>query len=255
MISGVLLDLGGVVYDGDMPIPGALDAVARLRAAGLGLRFVSNTTRSSKRTILARLDKMGLRLPAEELFTPARAAADWLRENGCAAHLLVHPDLEAEFAEVGNGPRRAVVIGDAGSGFTYEALNAAYRELADGAEFLALAPNRVFKDADGGLSLDAGPFVKALEFATGRSALVFGKPSEAFYLSALDSMGRPSPEAVMVGDDAETDVAGALSAGLGAAILVRTGKYRQGDETFFHPAPTATLDDLAAAARWITASH
>jgi ribonucleotide monophosphatase NagD (HAD superfamily) len=57
----------------------------------------------------------------------------------------------------------------------------------------------------------------------------------------------------MVGDDAEADVAGALAAGLGAALLVRTGKYRPGDETKVEPSPTATVADLAAAADWIIA--
>ncbi|WP_394886978.1 HAD hydrolase-like protein [Mesorhizobium sp. AaZ16] len=57
----------------------------------------------------------------------------------------------------------------------------------------------------------------------------------------------------MVGDDAEGDVAGALDAGLSSALLVRTGKYRPGDETRFDPRPTAVFNDLAGAADWIVA--
>lgn len=251
MIRGVLLDLAGVVYDGEQPIAGAIGAVERLRDAGLPLRFVSNTTRSTKQAILARLHGMGLAAGTDELFTPSAAARAWLAHHRCTPHLLVHRGLEPEFRGLPRAGRPAVVIGDAGDGFTYRALNDAFRTLTEGAEFLALAGNRSFRDADGGLSLDAGPFVAALEFATGRRATVLGKPSADFFLAALAGMGCPAGEAVMVGDDAEGDVAGALRAGLSVALLVRSGKYRPGDEARFEPPPTATVDDLAAAADWI----
>ncbi|RUW35399.1 MULTISPECIES: TIGR01458 family HAD-type hydrolase [unclassified Mesorhizobium] len=251
MIRAVLLDLAGVVYDGDTPIPGAVPAVERLRKAGLPLRFVSNTTRSPRGAIIAQLAAMGIKVADEELLTPARAAVEWLRRHGRQPHLLVHPNLEAEFSGLEDGSGRAVVVGDAGEGFDYATLNQAFRELAAGADFLALATNRTFKDADGQLSLDAGAFVAALEFACGRSPVVLGKPSPDFFLSALAGLNCRAADAVMVGDDAESDVAGALSAGLGAALLVRTGKYRPGDETRFDPAPTALVDDLAAATDWI----
>lgn len=253
MISGVLLDLAGVVYDGDAAIPGAVEAVALLRSAGLPLRFVSNTTRSAKRTVLDRLHRLGLAVAGDELFTPAQAARAWLVEHGCSPHLLIHPDLEPDFHGLPYGDRRAVIIGDAGEALDYVSLNAAFRELNDGANFLALAINRAFKDTDGKLSLDVGPFVAALEFACQRKATVLGKPSPDFFLAALASMNCPAGEAVMVGDDAEGDVAGALGAGLAAALQVRTGKYRAGDEVRFEPRPTAVVDDLEKAANWILA--
>ncbi|WP_348627014.1 MULTISPECIES: TIGR01458 family HAD-type hydrolase [unclassified Mesorhizobium] len=250
----MLLDLLGVVYDGDAPIPGAVAAIERLRKAGLPLRFVSNTTRSARNAIIAQLAGMGIAVEDAELLTPARAAVDWLRMHDRRPHLLVHPDLEAEFSEVGDGSGRAVVVGDAGEVFDHASLNRAFRELIAGADFVALATNRTFKDTDGQLSLDAGAFVAALEFASGRSPVVLGKPSPDFFLSALAGLNCPPADAVMVGDDAESDVAGARRAGLGAALLVRTGKYRVNDETRFEPAPTAVVDDLAAAADWILKS-
>jgi HAD superfamily hydrolase (TIGR01458 family) len=251
MISGVLLDLAGVVYDGDTAIPGAVEAVALLRGADLPLRFVSNTTRLSKPAVLDRLRRVGLAVAENELFTPAQAARAWLLEHGCSPHLLVHPDLDPDFQRLPRGGGRAVVIGDAGEALDYASLNAAFRELNDGADLLALADNRAFKDADGKLSLDAGPFVAALEFACQRKAIVLGKPSPDFFLAALAGMNCPPGEAIMVGDDAEADVAGALSAGLAAALQVRTGKYRAGDEIRFEPRATAVVDDLASAADWI----
>ncbi len=255
MISGVLLDLAGVLYDGDEPVPGAADAVARLRACGLPIRFVSNTTRSSKRSVVTRLGTLGLAVTDDELFTPAQAARAWLHEHDRSPHLLIHPDLVPEFDGLVKSARKAIVVGDAGDAFDYRSLNQAFRALVDGADFLALAPNRAFKDADGKLSLDAGPFVAALEFASQRQAIVLGKPTQAFFDAALGSMNCPRAEAVMVGDDAETDIAGALRAGLAHALLVRTGKYRNGDESRFKPAPTAIVEDISGAADWIIAAR
>ncbi len=255
MISGVLLDLAGVLYDGETPVPGAADAVVRLRGAGLPIRFVSNTTRMAKQAILDQLGRLGFSARSEELFTPAQAARQWLRQHNRAPHLLVHPDLMPEFQGLSGGAGTVVIVGDAGEAFDYRTLNSAFRALIEGAEFLALAPNRTFKDADGKLSLDAGPFVAALEFASQRRAIVLGKPSPAFFLAALASMDCPRTEAVMVGDDAETDVAGALRAGLGHGLLVRTGKYRAGDEERFTPPPTAIVNDISAAVDWIIAAR
>jgi HAD superfamily hydrolase (TIGR01458 family) len=253
MIRGVLLDLAGVIYEGENALPGALDAIDRLRHAGLSLRFVTNTTRMTKNMVLQRLSRLGLDLAENELFTPAQAVREWLARNDCSPSLLVHPDLAAEFEGISVGAHRAVVVGDAGEAFDYVGLNRAFRELIDGAQLIALAKNRSFKDTDGLLSLDAGAFVAALEFASQRTALVFGKPAPGFFEAALTSMDCPPKHAVMVGDDAEADVAGALRAGLGGAVLVRTGKYRPGDEERFDPPPTMTVESLSAAAHWIVA--
>lgn len=148
MISGVLLDLAGVVYEGDHAVPSAIDAVARLHEAGHPLRFVTNTTRMTKGVVLQRLARLGLVIPESELFTPAQAARDWLAKNDCVPSLLVHPNLVKEFEQVSGRAHRAVVIGDAGDAFDYASLNRAFRELIDGAQLIALAKNRSFKDED-----------------------------------------------------------------------------------------------------------
>jgi ribonucleotide monophosphatase NagD (HAD superfamily) len=106
----------------------------------------------------------------------------YLLAHGLEPHLLVHPRLEPEFDGLPTGGPMAVVVGDAGDAFTYGALNDAFRRLVDGAEFLALARNRMFTEPDGP-SLDAGPFVVALEYACTRSARLLGKPAPAFFLS------------------------------------------------------------------------
>lgn len=252
MIRGVLLDLAGVLYDGDTAINGSAEAVARLSKAGLPLRFVTNSTRAPRRRLLDRLDRMGFDVDPEQLFTPARAACARLRETGRSAHLLIHPDLAEDFADVPEGGAdRSVIVADAADHFTYEAMNDAFRALTDGADLLALAYNRSFRGSDGALSIDVGAFVAALEFAAGTEAEVLGKPAPAFFAAALDSMDVAPENAVMVGDDAESDVSGALDAGLGQAVLVQTGKYRHGDETRVDPAPSHVARDITAAVDWI----
>jgi HAD superfamily hydrolase (TIGR01458 family) len=142
------------------------------------------------------------------------------------------------------------VLGDVGEALDYAALNSAFRVLAGGGDFIALAQNRVFRDSDGELSLDAGAFIAALEYASGVKALVLGKSAAAFFHAALASIGCRPAEAVMVGDDAEFDVAAAISAGL-SGLLVRTGKYMSGAEAANFPRPTAVVDDIGAAVNWI----
>jgi HAD superfamily hydrolase (TIGR01458 family) len=253
-IEGVLLDLSGVVYDGEQVISGSLSAISKLRAANFEIRFVTNTTRTPKKAICTKLAMMGLTLEERELFTPVEAARAWLIDNNCVpSELLVHSALSSAFTDLPDGDARAVVVGDAGDEFNYAGMNRAFRALLEGSELLALAKNRMFKDKDGRLSLDAGPFVQALEFASGKSALLLGKPSQDFFASALASIPCPLQRAVMVGDDADADVAGARTAGLGCALLVRTGKYRAGDERRFTPSPTAMVADLSEAADWILA--
>lgn len=250
MIRGVLLDLGGVVYVGDSPLPGALEALDRLRGAGLPVRFLTNTTRRSTRRLVADLARIGINLEPGEVLTPAQLAREHLIRNRLTPHLLVHANLEEEFADLPPGGREAVVVGDAADRFTYANLNAAYRKLEAGADFIALAGNRNFRDADGDLSIDAGAFVTALEYASGRKALMLGKPATGFFRLAVDALGCRPAESVMVGDDAEADVGGALAAGL-LGILVRTGKYRAGEEAAMDPAPTHVAADLPAAVDWI----
>ncbi len=250
MAIGLLLDISGVLYNGSQVISGAKEAVLRCRANEIPIRFLTNTTRRPKRLIVEMLSHFGFAVETNEVMTPSQAACEWLKENGYSPHLLVHPDLTEDFDRVVSGKPVAVVVGDAGPFFDFESLNAAFRNLDQGAPFLALAANRVFRDADGALSLDAGAFVHGLEYAAQVEALVLGKPSETFFQAASDSMGLPLAEVIMIGDDAENDVAGALRAGVGKAILVRTGKYRLGEEKRYDPAPSFVADDISEAVDW-----
>ncbi|WP_395666444.1 TIGR01458 family HAD-type hydrolase [Methylocella sp.] len=247
-VRGALLDIDGVIATRGIALPGSVDAVRGLAARGVPVRFVTNTTRRPRRRILEDLRRLGVDAGDGDVFTPAAVAAALIAGRGLKPLLVIHPDLEEDFRDLACGDAPAVVIGDAGAHFTYERLNRAYRALVHGAEFYALAKNRNFQDADGELSLDAGPFVVALEHAARREAIPLGKPSPAIFHAAARSMGLEPGDVVMIGDDAESDVAGAMAAGL-RGVLVRTGKYRPGEETRLSAAPDAVEDDLPAALR------
>lgn len=242
--NGVLLDIAGVLLDGNEVIPGALEAIAELRNRNVPFRLVTNTSRRSKRAVVTQLQQCGFDLEMGDVFTGAAAAVAHLHTHRLTPYLLVHPALEAEFADVIGEHPNAVVIGDAAERFTYERLNAAFRLLLTGAPLLAIAANRYFKDTDG-LSLDAGPFVVALEYGAQVQAELFGKPAAGFYDVVLADLSRERAETLMIGDDVEADVNGALALGL-QAVLVKTGKYRAGDEQRISEGGRSAADVLEA---------
>lgn len=247
MIHGVLLDLSGVLYNGDEPVAGAINAVKKLAAAGLPVRYITNTTRSTRRMILERLTRLGFEIAAEDIFTAPIASRQYIEANKLKPYLLIHPNLEPEFSDL-TGEPDAVLVGDAGERFNYDNMNRAFRYLLNGASLLAMGVNRYFSEGDK-FSLDAGPFVHALEYAGGTSAVILGKPSCEFYSTAVESLGCLPENTLMVGDDVESDVIGAVNAGLNG-ILVRTGKYRQGDEDKI-AANALCLADINAAVDYI----
>jgi HAD superfamily hydrolase (TIGR01458 family) len=244
--DAVLLDLDGVLYVEDEPVRGAREAVAALRERGIALRFVTNTTSRPRRRILERLDRLGFAVQSEELATPAALAVRRCVDRGHRrVALLMNDAVKEDLAglEEVEHDADAVIVGDLGTAWAYQPLNRAFRLLMDGAELIALQKNRYWLTPDG-LSLDVGPFVAALEYATGLAATVVGKPAPAFFETVLATLGVPAERAAIVGDDVESDVGGALAAGL-AGILVRTGKYREGAVRASGVEPTATVDSIA----------
>ena len=239
-VSGLLVDLDGTLYVGDEPVEGAREAVGKLRAGGLELRYVTNTTRKPRRAVAKHLLSLGFEVEEAEIFTPARAAAALIKDRSCFP--LVDESLLEDLGGITLTDDRPdhVLIGDLGEGFTYDRLNAAFRCLMDGAELIALQKNRYWRREDG-LALDVGPFVAALEHASGKISTVVGKPEKGFFRLAVEDLGLGPHEVAMVGDDAEVDVAGAQAAGL-KGIQVRTGKYRPERQG----SPDFSLDSIAA---------
>ena len=250
MLEGVralLIDLDGVLYVEDEPIAGAREALQRLRALGLALRFVTNTTAHSRARTLEKLARLRFTVESSELITPAALAVQHCRERGTQrVALIMNDEVKQDFSELKETTDEAdaVIIGDLGSAFGYDVLNYAFRQVVSGAELIALQKNRYWMRADG-LSLDVGPFVAAIEFATGCEAYVVGKPAKGFFDQVLASAGVEASATAMVGDDIESDIGGALRAGL-VAILVRTGKYREDRVRESSIEPTYVVDSFAS---------
>ncbi|XP_072178014.1 phospholysine phosphohistidine inorganic pyrophosphate phosphatase-like [Diadema setosum] len=251
-IEGVLLDITGVLYnsgdDGGVPIPGSIDAVKRLKASGVKVRFCTNETQCTCQQLVDKLQKLGFELSAEEVFAPAPAACQLMKTRGLTPHLLVHPDVLPEFGAINLGAQATcVVVGDASDAFNYETMNAAFRQLLEMKPpiLIAMGAGRYYKHG-GHLMLDVGPFTKALEFAVGCEAIVVGKPDRNFFLGAVQDMGIKPENAVMVGDDIVNDVGGAQKCGL-RGLQVRTGKFRPSDEKHPEVTPDGFVDNLAQA--------
>jgi HAD superfamily hydrolase (TIGR01458 family) len=229
-ISGLLVDIDGVLVVSWEPIDGAVEALRQLRHDEVPVVFATNTTSRTRVEIARALSGAGMPVDAVEIVTAPVATATYLQREHPGARCLVlnDGDIAADFEGidvVSEGPADVVVLGGAGPAFTYERLNDAFRLLADGAPLVAMHRNLAWMTSDG-LSLDTGGFVAGLEEAAGVSAEVVGKPDRAFFDAGVSLLGVPRDEVAMVGDDLVNDVLGAQAAGL-AGILVRTGKFDQ----------------------------
>jgi HAD superfamily hydrolase (TIGR01458 family) len=248
-LKAVLFDIEGTLAIGGRPLPGAVEAVALARKAGLAVRFLTNISGRTPAMLCAELRGMGFALSEHEIHTATSACVEYLRERAGTRCRLVVPDAVLPmFDGIARDDEHPdfVVVGDVGSEFDYELLNGVFRQLRDGAELIALHKG-VFWIAADGPRLDAGAFIVGLEAATRKQALVMGKPSPVFFTKAFDALGVAPGEALVVGDDVMTDVQGAHGVQARCA-LVGTGKYRPGDEER-EPRPDhflATLDGFAA---------
>ncbi len=235
-VKGVLIDLDGTLYTNSGPIEGAPEALERLDRAGISYRYITNTTHKPRREVAAHLKTLGLPAEIGKIFTPAIVVAEQLRAEGVSCHPLVEESLleDLEGIPMSDDAPDYILVGNLGEGFTYGRLNDAFRHLMAGAQLLALIKNRYWQTPSGEVSLDAGPFVAALEYASGRPAIGVGKPERAFFELALKSLSLPPETVAMVGDDPELDLMGARTAGL-RGILVKTGRYQDGVSLPIHP--------------------
>jgi HAD superfamily hydrolase (TIGR01458 family) len=223
-----LLDLEGTVYQAGRLIENAADAIAALEARGIRVGYATNTTSRPRATVARELAAMGWPSARASLHGAARRARGPGARGITRCSLLLRDSLRDDFEGVAfdDDAPQAVVLGDLGDEMTFARLNRAFRHVIGGAELVTLARNRYWRAADG-LTLDVGAFAAALEFATGRPARLAGKPAPEYWAWALSELGVDAEHAAVVGDDIESDVAGAQRAGL-AGILVRTGKFRRG---------------------------
>jgi HAD superfamily hydrolase (TIGR01458 family) len=256
-IRAVLLDIDGTLTVSWRALPGAAGAVARLREDGLAVALVTNTTSRTRSAIAAALADAGLGTGPGDIFTAPAITAAYLAAAypGARCALLNSGDISEDLpgAEIigdsddrpgGDGAAPdVVVIGGAGPEFSYRALNRVLGYLLGGARLVAMSRTLTWR-TDSGIQLDAGAFLAGLEQAAGVQAEVTGKPSAAFFGAALAALGAGASQAVMVGDDIESDVLGAQRHGL-AGVLVRTGKFREDSLRAAPGEPDQVIDSVA----------
>jgi HAD superfamily hydrolase (TIGR01450 family) len=240
-LRGFVLDADGVIFLQGRPIPGSLEAIARLEALGIPYRVVTNFSSLHRATLAARLaGEHGRPFDPDRMITASSAAAAYTAERFAGRPIVVvsAPDALREFdgqsvvplADAAPGSVAAVVIGDAGDDLSYANMDALFGHIRAGAAFLAMHRNPWWLTPKGA-TIDAGAIVAGLEYATGVRATVLGKPSPAVFRQALASirsdLGVPDAarDIAMVGDDPDADVRAAQRVGL-RGVLVLSGKTR-----------------------------
>jgi HAD superfamily hydrolase (TIGR01450 family) len=265
----VLVDIDGVLTISWKPLPGAVEALREIRGAGLGVALVTNTTSRTRASIAGVLTGAGFPVTADDILTAPTVTAAYLARHcpGARCALLnsgddIREDLTGVRLTVDDGTGSdmapgededadvdvdvdvdVVIVGGAGPGFDYAALNRAFGQLQRGARLVAMHRNLYWR-TDEGLQLDSGAFLVGLEQAARGEAEITGKPSAAFFEAALAHLGVAAGDALMVGDDIESDVLAAQRAGI-TGVLVRTGKYLPETHHAASGSPDHVVDSFA----------
>jgi 4-nitrophenyl phosphatase len=238
----VIFDLDGVIYRGLEPLPGAVELVNRLHAAGVLIRFATNNSMASRAAYVERLAAMGIRAVADEIVTSTSATIEYLArhepgvrrvlavgESGMVdemrgAGYAVTPAAMAAPPLYEGAPldaRYDAVIAGLDRGFEYPRLAAAASAILAGARFIATNIDARYPTPVGFLP-GAGSIVAAIAAASGVEPLVIGKPGPAMFLAILEAAGVPSAQAAVVGDNPDADIVAARRAGI-FSVLVLTG--------------------------------
>eukprot|EP00466_Bigelowiella_natans_P007172 jgi/Bigna1/137940/aug1.42_g12648 len=248
-IRAALIDLSGTLHIGSKAVSGAQVALKRLRESGVKVAFVTNTTKDSKRALYGKLKAMDFAIDKGEIWSSLEAAKTCILEQKLRPMLLLSDSALEDFKDIDTQDPNSVLVGLAPSKFDYAQLNSAFRLLMEKrgeAKLIAIHKGRYMQKSDGRLSLGPGGFVSALEYASGVEATIIGKPESSFFEKALQRLDAKAEEAVMIGDDVRDDVGGAQGCGLNG-ILVKTGKYREGDESRHGVKPWYLAKDFPAA--------
>ena len=247
-----------MLYVSGEPIPGAVDAVRRLRTDGHRIRFVTNSTTMSRRQLGESLRSLGFAVEDDELQTTGDVASSVL--SGKRVLALTMPGIldDLKGIQLIGMNADAVLVGGADETeepnriYSYLNLNRAFLELQAGAELYCLHKNRWWQTGDGP-RLDSGAFVAGLEYAADAEATVLGKPSPAYFGAALDALDSDPELTWMVGDDIEGDVVGAQAMGM-RTVLVRTGKFRPDELEHTRVVPDGIVSSIAHLPDWLEAN-
>lgn len=223
-VEAILLDMDGVVFRGDTPIPGSIERTRELRNA-FDVLFLSNNSTRTRASFAEKLGGMGLEVEASDIVNSAYATARYLAEMGrFRVHVVGERGLARELRTAGHTPVDSgadYVVAGMNRHLTYDGLDSGLQELLDGAELVATNDDPTYPTEDG-LHPGAGCVVGALRGMGFEPGAVVGKPNRELMLYAARAMGAEPSECLVVGDRPGTDIAGAVNAGMRSA-LVMTG--------------------------------
>ncbi|MFX1280067.1 MAG: HAD-IIA family hydrolase [Promethearchaeota archaeon] len=249
-IKGILSDIDGTLYFKGKPIPKVIDTILELRRKGLKFLFFTNTDSKSPKTVLRNLTEYGFDIDEQEIFTPIIAVKEFLSKNPQKKIFLVTTkEVEKEFQEFlkvqGSEVPDFVIIGDFQDNWDVKRLNTAFRYVLKGAKLLGTQGNWYFLDRQGEPVIDTGSFVHMIAKAAKIEYKIFGKPSKEYFTHALEKINLNSYEVLVIGDDIESDIQGAINLGIDG-ILVRTGKGQ-----FYNPnqsdiVPSKVVDSFSS---------
>lgn len=224
-----LFDLDGVFYAGkeNREKIGGTRVIEALHVSGKKLFVLTNNSTDSVETIHARLTEFNIPVERDEILTSALLTAEYLsKKHGRVSYFLVgEAGLESEMRRCGHtrteGEEAQFVVVGLDRRLTYDKLDQAARLVRNGASIVATHSARLYM-CNHGPAIATGPIVRALEYATQKKATLIGKPSPLMFRIALERAGCKRMQAVMIGDQVDTDLEGASSAGIDS-ILVTTG--------------------------------
>lgn len=249
-IKGILSDIDGTLYFKGNPVPGAIEAISKLRKKGLKLLFFTNTDSKSPTTILKILKNYGFEVDITEIFTPIIALKEYFTKHPTKrSYFVTTEEVEREFQEFPKVNDTEipdhVIIGDFHDNWDVNRINQAFKYVFKGSKLLGTQGNKYYLDREGEPVIDTGSFIDMIARAANIEPLIFGKPSKEYFLQALKRVNLEPEETLVIGDDIESDIQGALNAGI-RAILVKTGKgqyYKPGDS---HIKPSFVLDSFSS---------
>lgn len=248
-----LFDLDGVLTAGkESPVKlGGTRVMRRIRAKGKRLFVLTNDSTDTVETVHARLRRFDIPAREDEILTSARLTAEYVakRHPGGTYFLVGERGLDEELRRVGlrrtRGSRAEVVVIGLDRWLTYNKLDLAAEAARNGARIVACHAARLYMYRNR-VAMAVGPMVKAVEYASGKRAVAIGKPSRLMFQLALEKAGCSPHEAVMVGDQEETDVVGAKRMGI-TSVMVKTGVYSRGETTTQADLVVENVDDVADA--------
>ena len=230
-IKALLIDLEGVLYIDNKLIPGSIEVIKEFRKNNLKLRFLTNTTTASRKLIFNKLQDFGFDINEEEIFTPIIATKNYLRDNSVKKITLVtNVEIIEEFNdyEITQKDPEVVIMGDIYKNFKWEILDRIFKLVyLENSALIALHQNK-YSMRDGKISLDLGPFVKAIEYSSGKRSILMGKPEKNFFDLVVKDLEIKKDNILMIGDDITSDIEGSINANL-KAIQVKTGKFQEKD--------------------------